>query len=423
MKRLDRKGLARLNHILIPATKGERDRWRRGRTGKVVSVALTGYLSLTEEGRFLSVAWLLVASLGVEVRANQVHLIWCLLTGVFVASVLLRRFYKLDARLDLEVPERVTVDEPLEIGVVIENRSARDALAIRVQRPLLPFDGRWTGAPSVVRKIEPGETRRAATSAAFATRGVHHLDPFYAGCIVPLGVTVGPSLESPAARFVVVPRIAPVARLRVEMATRYQPGGVALASQIGESRELMGLRPYRPGDRVRDLSARGWGRVGYPVVREYQEEYFTRVGVVLDTDGLDGDERGLEAAISLAAGVVAHFTRGEALIDLLVVGDKLHRLTLGRSLGFLEQALDLLAAVEPSAGFDQERVSSILTPHLSRLSCVVFVARVEDEGRRALVRRVRSTGTGCRALVVGESLGGFAAVPLERIERREELHL
>jgi uncharacterized protein (DUF58 family) len=207
------------------------------------------------------------------------------------------------------------------------------------------------------------------------------------------------------------------------MATRYQPGGVALASQIGESRELMGLRPYRPGDRVRDLSARGWGRVGYPVVREYQEEYFTRVGVVLDTDGLDGDERGLEAAISLAAGVVAHFTRGEALIDLLVVGDRLHRLTLGRSLGFLEQALDLLAAVEPSDGFDQERVSSILTPHLSRLSCVVFVARVEDEGRRALVRRVRSTGTGCRALVVGESLGGFAAVPLERIERREELHL
>lgn len=420
---LGRIDFAKLNHILIPSTKSERDRWRRGRSGRAFGVVLNGYLSLTEEGRFLSVAWLMVAALGVEVRVNHIHLIWCVLTGLFVASLILRRFYRARVEVGVEVPDRVTVSDPVEIEVVLRNRTDSDALAVRIQRPLLPFDGRWTGPPRVVRRVSAGGESRVASPAAFSTRGVHHLDPFYAGAIAPLGLCVGPSVESPGARFIVVPRIAPVSRLNVQMTTRYQPGGVALASQIGESRELVGLRPYRPGDRVRDLSARGWGRVGYPVVREYQEEYFTRVGVVLDTDGLDGDGRGLEAAISLAAGVVAHFTRGEALIDLLVVGGELHRLTLGRSLGFLEQALDLLAEVEPAPGFDGERTASLLMPHLSRLSCVVVVARAEDALRRGLVDRIRSTGTGCRALVVGESTGAFTSVKVEQIERREDLFL
>ena len=36
--------------------------------------------------------------------------------------------------------------------------------------------------------------------------------------------------------------------------------------------------------------ARSWARTGIPVVREYQEEYFSRVGVVVDTDKEAADE-------------------------------------------------------------------------------------------------------------------------------------
>ena len=56
-------------------------------------------------------------------------------------------------------------------------------------------------------------------------------------------------------------------------------------------------------------------------MREYTQEYFTRVGVVLDTEGGRGpgavEERRFEAAVALAAGLAAHLARGEALIDLL----------------------------------------------------------------------------------------------------------
>ncbi len=207
----------------------------------------------------------------------------------------------------------------------------------------------------------------------------------------------------------VVPRVANVARLRTPMGQRYQPGGVALASKTGESMELLGVRPYRAGDPVRDLHAKSWARTGIPVVREFQQEYFSRIGVVLDTDEHACTPAQLEAAISLAAGVVANLSRGESLIDLLVVGDHVHPLTLGRSLGFLEQALDLLACVTPGPALEADAMVTRLRPFLGRLSCVVLVVVAWDEARKALAHQIRSHGIGCRVLLVEPD--GAAARP------------
>jgi uncharacterized protein (DUF58 family) len=187
--------------------------------------------------------------------------------------------------------------------------------------------------------------------------------------------------------------------------------------------DLLGVRPYRPGDPLRHLHARTWARVGTPVVREYQEEYFSRVGVVLDT--AIEDERVLEAAVSLAAGVIAHLSRGEALIDLLVVGETVHNLTIGRSLGFLEQALDVLACVEPAKErIEPDRLVNRLASHLARLSCVVVIAPAWDGG--ALATRIRGHGVACvTAVFAGAAVPSRDIVPItvEAIERGEAVSL
>jgi uncharacterized protein (DUF58 family) len=207
----------------------------------------------------------------------------------------------------------------------------------------------------------------------------------------------------------VVPKIADVARVTTPLGRRHRPGGVALASKTGESMDLLGVRPYRPGDPVRDLHARSWARLGTPVVREYQQEYFSRIGVVLDTDETVATERQKEAAISLAAGIVATLSRGEALVDVLVLGSRVHTLTVGRSLGYFEQALDLLASVEEKGAFDGEDLSRRLAPHLPELACVVFVALAWDEGRAAFFARVEQLGVGCSAVVVEQEPSRFGA--------------
>ena len=72
------------------------------------------------------------------------------------------------------------------------------------------------------------------------------------------------TVASAGVHFLVVPRVATVARLELPSSHRYQPGGVALASEAGESREIAGVRPYRSGDPVRDLHVRIWARVRGP---------------------------------------------------------------------------------------------------------------------------------------------------------------
>jgi uncharacterized protein (DUF58 family) len=394
---------ARLNHLLVPSTKTGRDQFRTGKWAWLAKAAEAVYRALTREGRFLLVFWLICGGLGLQVRVTQVHLLWCAITGAFVTSLMLRRFFRLEAvTVRIEAPERIAQAEVIHLDLVVSNEGNETVFGMRVEGPLLPWDGQYVTAAPVLAEIKGKESVRLRVAIRFLERGEHHLDPFVLSRIVPLGLVAGRNLKTKGIRFLVLPRVAKLQQLNLPMNMRHQPGGVALASQTGESRELGGLRPYRPGDPVRDLHHRAWARYGVPVVREYQQEYFTRVGVVLDTDVTVASEEFFESGISLAAGVLSNLSRGEALIDLLVMGSELHQLTLGRHLGFLEQGLDLLSCVTPSAALHPERLLAMLSPHLSRLSSIVFIALHWDEDRQRLADEIRRSGTGLLVLCIAD---------------------
>ncbi|MDF2696850.1 MAG: hypothetical protein K0S65_5233 [Labilithrix sp.] len=399
--------LARLNHILIPRTKDERDRFRRGWLGRALLPIGWAWGSLTDEGRTLLIVAPLAGAVAVDVQRTSAYFVFAILVGLLVGSLVAARSLGLArTTVRVAVPRRVTVGD--EVAFTISCRQdqgesrADGSVPIRVRGPFLPWDGTWTSPPPEELTLEPGATAEATLRARFVARGLHHLDAFTAARVAPFGLACGPRTESDGVKVYVVPRIANVVRLPLAIATRHQPGGVALASKAGESMDLLGVRPYRPGDAVRDLHARTWARTGKPAVREYQQEYFTRVGVVLDTSIRDPDA--LEAAIELAAGVVAHLSRGEALIDVLVVGDTVHELTVGRSLGWLDQALELLAAVERGPALDAGRLVARLEPHLALLSTVITIVSAEGEQQDLLVKKLRAQGLTCTALVVDAKL-------------------
>lgn len=350
----------------------------------------------------------LAGAVAIDVQRTSAYMMFALLMGVMIGSVIASRRLRLDrGTVVVRAPRRVTIGDDVTFVVECQRElSEKDdaPVAIRFRGPFLPWDGTWTGvAPGEV-TVGPGERADVAMTARFVSRGLHHLDPFTAAIITPLGLTCGPRVASDGVKVHVVPRIANVVRLPLAIASRHQPGGVALASKAGESMDLAGVRPYRPGDPVRDLHARTWARTGSPAVREYQQEYFTRVGVILDTGTRDHDQ--LDAAIELSAGVVAHLSRGEALIDVLVVGYVIHELTLGRSLGRLEQALELLAEVEAGPMLEAERLTRRLDPHLALLSTVIVIipdGEVSAE-QRALERKLRDRGLACTLLLVDETV-------------------
>lgn len=426
-ERIERTNFARLNYILIPDSPEERERVRSTWAARTLGPWVFGAVrSLTGTGRWVVVIMLFVGMGGLDVDQSSNHMLAALLFAALIASVAARRAMRMgDVSVDVDAPPRVSAGEELLVRVTLRNRDDKTYRGVQIERPFLSWDGSWEGDKPEIPELPPGEEVTVKVTARFSARGRHYLDPFYAAEPVPMGLVRGPGVESRGKPLLVVPRVAPVRYVRLGLTPRFQPGGVALASKTGESTELYGLRPYRRGDRLRDLHAKSWARTGKPVVREYQQEYFTRVGVFVDTDLGATTEQAQEAAISLAAGVVSNLVRGEALIDILVTGDELHALTIGRSLGTFEQALDHLALVQPGAAFDAQRTVDLLAPYLSRLSSVVLVLHAWDAPRQVLAMRLRQAGVSVKTIVVGDgpSTSEVVQVSVDRIEGDEGLSL
>jgi uncharacterized protein (DUF58 family) len=187
---------------------------------------------------------------------------------------------------------------------------------------------------------------------------------------------------------------------------RYQPGGIPLASHVGESLEFVGTREYREGDALRKIHWPSTARLGRPVVKEYQEEYFSRIALVLDTflprRPRPREKERFEAAISLLASVAGHFSRSDEVVDILAAGPDLYEVSTGRSLGSLDNVLDVLACLEPSPAPPFESIGPRLLERLGRLTTVVAVMLEWDEAREAFLGRVRAMGVAVRVLLVHE---------------------
>jgi uncharacterized protein (DUF58 family) len=395
--------LARLNHVLLPAKTSERDRYRNGPLARRLRPLTWVFARLTWEGRVVSTAACVAIVFALDILRTESHLLVLETASLLLSSLLFTRAYRLaGVDAELHAPQRVTVGDEMTITVSLRNVGNVEHRSIRIERPLLPWDGTWIGAPAHIAKLAAGGQARTVARARFTARGEHHIDPFRAVALLPLGLSHGAPLRTAGVRFVVVPKVARVMVLTTPLNRRHQPGGVAHASRTGDATDLLGVRPYRPGDPVRDLHARLWARHGLPMVREYQEEYFARIGVVVDSDASAASPAHLEGALSLAAGAIARLCRGEALVDVLVAGDCSRRLSLGRSLGSLDQALDILSTIQPTSGFAADGILARLGPHLERLSSVVLIFLRWDGARAALASAIRKRGVGCVVLIVGD---------------------
>src|SRR5690606_34015254 len=75
----------------------------------------------------------------------------------------------------------------------------------------------------------------------------------------------------------------PIPPFELPGTTKYQQGGVSMASSVGESEEFVSLREYRPGDPLRHIHWKSYAKIGKPIVKEFQDEFFVRHALILDT--------------------------------------------------------------------------------------------------------------------------------------------
>jgi uncharacterized protein (DUF58 family) len=217
----------------------------------------------------------------------------------------------------------------------------------------------------------------------------------------------------------VLPSFHPILEIDLPHGRRYQPGGIALTSQVGESPEYIGNREYRPGDPQKRIDFRAWARLAEPVVREYHEEFYCRIALVLDTHvdrlrrrPLTGFPE-LEAAVSLAATVADALARGEYIIDVFAAGPELYVFRAGRHTAHFENIMEILACVEECRSDPFEVIAPALADELGSLSTLVCVFLDWDRARESLVRAAIEAGCEAKVFVVRD---GPTTMPIKHAE-------
>ena len=162
----------------------------------------------------------------------------------------------------------------------------------------------------------------------------------------------------------------------------------------------MSLRDYRPGDPRRHIHWRSWARTNKPIVKEFQDEFFVRNGLILDTFAGPTDLDRFEEAVSVAASFVDTMLTQDALVDLMFVGPQPYRFTAGRGLGSGDRFIQVLACVEPSERQAFSVLVQAVASHAKELSGCVCVLLNWDEERQHLIRQLRNRGTQALVLVL-----------------------
>jgi uncharacterized protein (DUF58 family) len=379
---------------------------------------------LTPAGRWFAAATALFIAYGGASIQLQGYVLGLYASALWAVAIVAMLFYRPRVRLTARMAARVCAGETLPVDVEVEQLThlrGADLLVLPHQLPAAIDSVPEQGIPLA----DLAKHGRAAVRLGLrcARRGSYAIPGFRVETGFPFGMLRARRTFREPRQLLVYPRFTPLGRLALPTGRRYQPGGVALASQVGESFEYLGNREYRQGDNVRDIDWRATARSPRPVVREWVEEYMLRVAVVLDTHvrkGFRGRGSGFglklpfvnpepsalnphdafERAVSVAASVSDYMARQDYLVDLFAAGPDLYHLTAGRSLAYLDQILDILACVDESPAEPFATIEPQVAELLSRISTVICVLLDWDDARRNFAHRLHAQGVAVKIVIL-----------------------
>jgi uncharacterized protein (DUF58 family) len=185
----------------------------------------------------------------------------------------------------LEVFERSLPDYAEWAALQAANERKNPSFRIRRRRrPVMEFTPARAG-DAVVPAAQPGETVEAEVELTPLRRGPLHFKAIGIARTDPIGL-MRSFINVPAPQTtLILPRRYAIPPVALPGTVKYQEGGVAFASNVGQSEEFVSLRDYRAGDPLRHIHWRTWARIGKPVVKEFEDEFFVRHALVLDFHG------------------------------------------------------------------------------------------------------------------------------------------
>jgi len=290
----------------------------------------------TPAGLCVAGGWVLAGAVGADIENTVTYQSFALLFAFLIFAFTSSLFFRARFSATRLVPRFGTAGQPLSYQIQVKNLTSKTqaglALLEDLADPRPPFDQWLEFQLAESRRIRPFRMsqRRQTNPFRLATvraAAVPALPPHGEGTVslelVPLrrdilrftGVTV--ARPDPLGLFrafrrvrasqtvLILPKRYPLPAVALPGVMKYQEGGVALAANVGRSEEFVALRDYRHGDPQRHIHWRSWAKTGKPIVKEFEDEFFVRHALVLDTFSDESHCELLEEAVSVAASFAA----------------------------------------------------------------------------------------------------------------------
>lgn len=343
--------------------------------------------------------------LGFSNAATQlgVALIALVLLG-FIATALLRP--RLEIRCDL--PPRVMEGTDFTIHYTVTNRSGwLPAYDVSVDSLPFPYILELRARPAMLAYLAPGEQTVIAGTGRAIRRGLYRLQPLRWDSDFPFGLWRWGRTDWSDRMLHVYPSHPSLASLEIPAGMRHRRETHSARHLTREALEFHGCREFRSGDMVRHIHPRSSARLGLPVVKEFQAEGRGRVAVVVDTwkqFSFFGSEfyrdTTVEASLALAASIVDHIARSDRVLELLVAGPTRYRFESAGRFTYVEDVLDILAAIEPARRDPLPLWAPELLEEIREIQSAVLILTRWDAVRAALVDELVSREIGLKIVLI-----------------------
>jgi uncharacterized protein (DUF58 family) len=393
-------------------------------------------------GRFLFIVLFASAGIGMDTNRSTSFEIFTLLATILLTSFILSLRFRPNLTITRELPPQVTATENFYYTLIIENHGHKPLYDLVLFEELIDPRPTWEQFRAAPRP--PGPVRdRIARESGFLSwrqliaknqraniqpitvtllpakgiirvkvpctplrRGWLRFDYLLIGKPDVLGIVNAVSWHDLPGELLILPKRYATPNIDLPGTRKYNLGGVAMTSNIGDAEEFISLRDYRPGDPLRTIHWRSWAKAGKPVVKEMAEEFFARHALLIDTFCAEEDDScalRLEEAVSVAASFVIGLENQETLLDVMFVGDKAYTITTGRGLGGVTKLLEILASVEAQETTDFSVLTAKVTDRISLLSAMILILVAWDEKRMDLVKKLRRHGLPVMVFVMGDA--------------------
>ncbi|MFN8578942.1 MAG: DUF58 domain-containing protein [Candidatus Sericytochromatia bacterium] len=358
---------------------------------------------LTANGRIFLACTALSAPLSFVALNTTAHIFFTNILSLVIVAFIIGMVYIPKVSIKRDLNNLIEAKSLIKYQVFIKNISKRNLYNLKA------YDMFWSTFinyqdTGLIEKLEPNQEKIYNCEFIAEKRGIYNSKLLYVNTNYPFGLfNFVKKVELPL-KLIVFPNYERLETFDLNIQRKFQLGGISLTSNIGDSTEFMGTREYVYGDNPRFIHPNSWARTGKPIIKEFQEEYFIRLALLIDTFCPQSEY--FEKSISFSASIADFLSRSDYIIDIFATGDSFYHFQSGRALAHFENILELLSCIDVTKTKNRDnlfnRTILDLEKHLQNISTVILIFNDWDSNRENLIRYILSYGIGVKAFIFSE---------------------